>query len=1141
MNDSLCSRCQRAVNRSRVMHRVCDICQRPMHRLCMGITPVEFRALGINWSCPHCTNELHPILEREQAIDEGLCSVCNRVVGARCLQKTCCTCKKKIHRLCMGLTPTEFRKTNNYWSCQVCINQIFPFSGIDDDMVLDEFVEDLAELDISTQGDLNLVYPPINFDLEGVPGWNVDSLYYSVDELNNALLRKPLSAISLLQLNARSIRNKFDEVLKLLDSVHLKFTVISVVESWIKESDPPSCYEIHGYKKFSLLRKGKGGGGILTYVPEMAFCTVIPELSFINNHIEVSVAKLQINDTESVLICSVYKTHNGPFQSFLDEFDSILSKLNNQPTLIGGDFNIDIGKYESSPAALGLLTLLASYGYKPLINRPTRITSKGYSTIDNIYCNRMENAEFSGLLVSDLSDHFPVFSLGGRGSGLNTKSKGGEMVRMMSDDAAKRLANDLKYADWTAVTETNSAQEKYTFFWEIVRNSFERKCPLVSKRKLTPRPSKPWLSLHILRCCESKDYLYRKFLANRNEVNEEAYKKYRNRLTSEIRRAKINYYSKFFTENKDSGKIWQQLNSMMSRKKMPREPIEKITCPKTNITIKSTKGKCNALNSYFSEVGPELADRIPRGEGSCLSTMSPRNPHSLFLYAATEEEVSKVINSFDSKKSRDVYELNMDFVKKIAAPLIKPLTDIVNVSFSEGIFPSELKCAKIAPIFKQGSREVVSNYRPISLLPQFSKIFEKLFQLRLTNFLNKYKVITREQFGFRATHSTTHAIINFTDNVTNSLEMGNFTAAVFIDLAKAFDTIDHEILLKKLDWYGLRGVTGDWVRSYLNDRKQLVELSDPAGIRQCSNYREVRCGVPQGSLVGPIFFILYINDLVNSSNQLKFTLFADDTTILFSVPKSTDCSAIFNREMEKVTNWFSVNKLSLNTSKTKCMVFGRKTKVNFDPKIENVRINLEKSCKFLGVHVDSGLTWGPHIKLVALKLSRCCGVLCQLKRFLDSGVLRLIYYALFESIATYACEVWGRSAKCHMDRLIKLQKRAVRNICKSTFLAHTKPLFDRIKIEPLDQLVKSRTIVAFYKLINCVGPDVLVEKVLATKTNHWYTTRQCLGLRPPRARKNYRQNSFIVVGVKLWNKAPVMLRLENKLSKFKSKLKQIEL
>ena len=326
-----------------------------------------------------------------------------------------------------------------------------------------------------------------------------------------------------------------------------------------------------------------------------------------------------------------------------------------------------------------------------------------------------------------------------------------------------------------------------------------------------------------------------------------------------------------------------------------------------------------SFNNFFVNVGPNLARKIPDPllPEDWNDNLIVRNPSSMFLTAVEEKEIIDMVNKCKYKTSTDSNEIDMKVVKKVIEGISEPLTYICNLSFKTGKFPNNMKIAKVVPLYKTGDRHHFTNYRPVSLLPQFSKILEKLFNNRLDKFINKHKLLSDSQYGFRANSSTSLALTESIEEITNAIDHKLHSVGIFIDLKKAFDTINHNILINKLERYGIRGLVLHWVRSYLSNRKQFVKLGD-----YCSSCLDIVCGVPQGSVLGPKLFILYINDICKVSKLLKLVLFADDTNIFCSGDDLAELLKDLTEEIIKLKNWFDYNKLSLNLAKTKIMLFG---------------------------------------------------------------------------------------------------------------------------------------------------------------------------------------------------------------------------
>ena len=336
--------------------------------------------------------------------------------------------------------------------------------------------------------------------------------------------------------------------------------------------------------------------------------------------------------------------------------------------------------------------------------------------------------------------------------------------------------------------------------------------------------------------------------------------------------------------------------------------------------ITGDKAIANGFNNFFVNIGPSLAKRIPKCNDILFTQYLPdKIDDTMFLQPVTEEDILQLVVNAKSKKSKDHDQFDMCLVKKIIPHIVKPLAHICNTSLMNGIFPDRMKIARVIPLFKNGDVKEFSNYRPVSILSQFSKILEKVFHNRLMSFINDKQILNDSQFGFRKNMSTAMAIIELVEEITTAIDEGKTTVGVFIDLKKAFDTVDHNILAKKLEHYGIRGLAKDWVCSYLENRRQYVCINNSN-----SDCLDVKGGVPQGSILGPALFILYVNDMCNVSKSLKSILFADDTNLFYAGKDLNEVCELVSRELDILHMWFQVNKLSLNVAKTNFMIFGNK-------------------------------------------------------------------------------------------------------------------------------------------------------------------------------------------------------------------------
>ena len=466
----------------------------------------------------------------------------------------------------------------------------------------------------------------------------------------------------------------------------------------------------------------------------------------------------------------------------------------------------------------------------------------------------------------------------------------------------------LNKYEWDQIY-SNNYQNTFSNFQSVFSKCFMNNFPMKTA-KIQYKNRLPYITSGLRKSIQYKHILRHIYAKNPTDENKQKCRTFNNKLTSLLRKREQDYIEEQLDINKaDMSKSWKVIKEIIGRGKNTHNST-KFTINGNPTFDKSVIS--NSFNNYFTLVGPQLAQNI-QGHINPLNYLNP-TMKSMFIPYISEYEIIKSL-----KNSSAGYDnIPASVAKQCIQHYIKPLTYLINSSFECGIFPNELKLAKVIPIFKNGDKQDISNYRPISILSFFSKIFEKTMYNHLINFIDKNKILYKYQFGFRKLHSTNHAIISLVEKVNNTLDSGKILIGVFLDLKKALDTVDHCILLDKLYKYGTRGTLWDWFKSYLENRKQYVCYSDISSVTL-----PITHGVPQGSILGPLLFILYINDLAGVSEKLFTILFADDTTILIEGTQVNSMITSLNSELAKLTDWLKANKSSINVSKTHYMAFHR--------------------------------------------------------------------------------------------------------------------------------------------------------------------------------------------------------------------------
>ena len=520
----------------------------------------------------------------------------------------------------------------------------------------------------------------------------------------------------------------------------------------------------------------------------------------------------------------------------------------------------------------------------------------------------------------------------------------------------------------------------------------------------------------------------------------------------------------------------------------------------------------------------------PKGYGTRAE--GNRNKTSFFLRPLTMVDLLISISSLKENKS---YRSDSPAVKfiKISKDVIAPyIAYIFNKCIEEGIFPSSLKVAEVIPIYKSGKRSVSNNYRPISLLSPFSKLFENHIYNQLIKFFNNTKTLHHQQYGFRKNSSTEIAISDIYDKISNAVDQKKICCTVFLDLAKAFNTVDPEILVKKLCNYGVRGLPLKLLESYLKNRYQYTKVNGVS-----SNISKIDIGVPQGSSLGPLMFLIYINDLPDITN-MDVRLFADDACLSLQDDDPKILQDKVNSELIKINQWLMENKLHLNYGKSTYLIFtNRKNKYKFKISINDMVIGQSYSTKYLGVTIDEKLSWKDHIQNLKSKLAKNCYALAKAKNYLDQSTLRSMYYSLIYSHLQYGISSWGCAAKSHLTTVETLQKQALRHICLQPRLTHTHHLFKSQKILKLNDIFKFQICKIIFKTIN--NMSFKRNPFTNIKNRHKYNTRTAKNhnFAQPQRRTTIGQRSFNYKAPGIWRRIPTKIKSAKLFSTFKTILK----
>ena len=1082
----------------------CSICTKQTHYKCSNLSKKDVAKLShtklINdWICTPCNTGIFPFFKDLCSADTAEINKSKNTPLPKPAVQTCHTCSNKLGKLYSTCdhcsNNSHLRCFAGLLGCRRCASDTIP--GFKCSTY--ELYPEKNNLLFNPYSDSSAANQ-IGHDFLDNPSENVLWTTAS-DNLINCNYRE-LSDISpsrpgelrVLSLNIQSLIKNIDQIRDEIDH-YKKFDVICFNETNCLIKDLPFGgveLQLQGFNPPLIQEPSRAsgrGGGLAIYVnANLAAPSSVTTLSEFcaNNeteHGEHQVIEIARKNQKNIIICNMYRSPSKTPTKFIEHLEfqfKQLSKHNKKHIIFTSDSNIDLINYESSVHAKSLVDLYTQYGYVSVISRPTHFwhTSNKPTLIDHIFCNSLDRITSSGIITDPISDHLGTYVTllidlnkpNNRYHSSNDILSNQENQRDMSNANLQKFRDTLQSTDWLSVTDTVSAQEKYTKFSKIYSETYDSCFPVKKHSNKKDRDSKPWMLPWLAEACKRKNKAHTTFIKLPTSKNKGTYQKLKKFTTKHIKKAKFKYYANYFAKYTNDGrKQWQMINTLLNRNKT-KQKVNKIIS--NGETLTNNTDISSAFNSYFCNIATDLKHETSDYNKPSLDP-NTRITNNMGLLTCTPAEILEIIKNFKNKATSDTAVQALKHANSMVAPII---SELINTSFEQGVFPSDLKLAKVIPLHKAGSRSDLSNYRPISLLPLFSKIYEKVMHNRLYSHLTKYNIICETQFGFRAGHSCEHALLTAQNTILSTLSKKEVAVLLLIDFSKAFDMVDHRILLYKLEHYGVRSNILSWFKSYLTDRRQYVNVNNTA-----SSIEYLRHGVPQGSILGPLLFIIYINDIPQISKLAKFILYADDANIIVTGNNLREIEEKIKNLIPLLLYWIGSNGLKLNIKKTKYLIFSNKIKHDIVITISGTQIERKTSERFLGILMDENLNWNMHRMALATKISRNAGILYKLRGTIPLNVLQTLYYSFVQSHLCFCPAVWGLGSVNSLSKIFSAQKKAVRGIAsgysnyyfnKDTgeLPSHTKNTFNEHGILTVHNLVLYQTMTTMSKVYRKIAP-----------------------------------------------------------------------
>lgn len=917
----------------------------------------------------------------------------------------------------------------------------------------------------------------------------------------------PLHSLNILYMNIRSCRNKLDLIESCIASLNRMIHVIIFTETWLY---PNEIFNILGYTSFHCTRHNERGGGVSMFVKDSISVTLLFNSQIdISNFIVIELPEYKLK------LAGVYNPGRNVTQ-FITEIDNLTTNYPN--SIIFGDFNINLLNLNDAQV-LEYKTLVEGNGYLFLnkITEPfaTRESNTVKTVIDHVFTDLCNLGYHFTLLDSDpdLSDHKTIVV------SVN------QTLRSTNESHIKTILQyDQINESSLSVNNINSFDELVDHYSNIIQSN-TKTVEVRTNRRL---PKKPYITQEILELIKRKRSLYH--IAKQNPLFMREYKSLRNELSNRIKVNKKRYIDEQMVQSSQNPSLfWNHIRELVFNKRKPlKDTSFQIEIDGNFVTDETVL--VEEFNKYYENVCNSL---IPNWNYSFRNIPANANyPCNFQFRPVTLQTIEQHIDNLNSCAATGLDRISAKFLKKYKNHFLIKYTELANICIENSIFPEKFKQAKVIPIYKAGSKSNIGNYRPISVLNSISKPMERVLCEQIKEYCSTNNIIHTNQFGFVPKSNTLTASVNLINDLVTGLDEKKIVSCIFIDIRKAFDCVHHQLLLHKLKIIGFSVQATNLLESYLNNRIQVVKINNTV-----STAVKIKHGVPQGSILGPTLFILYINDIFALPLKGKLQLYADDAAVVYLVDDESVLKSYIEHDLNLLTQYFEQNHMVLNLEKTNFMVFSfnNSNNIRLNISVDGNTIQQVNLFRYLGLEIDQNLKWNSHISSICSKISPYIFALKKIRKFVTEPTAWKIYYAYIHPHLIYMNSIWGCTALTYLSSLKVLQNKSLKIIKGLPALNPSHELYNN-KILPLHLLNKFETCCFIYKIVkNLVKTNITL---IANSEIHAHDTRSNSNFFIIRSRTRLAQRSLMNRGITLFNGLPNNIKNARSIIEFKVKLKQ---